>query len=122
MTVPADQLKSVLGITNVNYIESRHSLGIVDTPLQSVSAAAPDYQIRIRNFMFVPASLTVPAGTTVTWQNDDDEPHTVVSTDKRFKSDPLDTGDKFTYRFTNRGAYTYFCSVHPYMTATVNVQ
>ncbi len=122
MTVPADQLKSVLGITNVNYIESHHSLGIVDTPLQSVSAAAPDYQIRIRNFMFVPASLTVPAGTTVTWQNDDDEPHTVVSTDKRFKSDPLDTGDKFTYRFTNPGAYTYFCSVHPYMTATVNVQ
>jgi plastocyanin len=84
---------------------------------QSGSAA-----VKIDNFSFGPASLTVAPGTTVTWTNNDDVPHTVVSDDKRFKSKALDTDDKFSYTFTKPGTYNYFCSVHPKMTAKIVVQ
>jgi plastocyanin len=80
-------------------------------------------ELKIDNFSFGPMSLKVPAGTTVTWTNNDDVPHTVVSADKTtFRSKALDTGDSFSYTFTKPGAYPYFCSVHPKMTAEVVVQ
>lgn len=79
-------------------------------------------EVKIDNFSFRPTSLTVAAGTTVTWINNDDVPHTVVSDDKLFKSKALDTDDKFSYAFTKPGTYNYFCSVHPKMTAKVVVQ
>jgi len=80
-------------------------------------------EVKIDNFTFGPASLTVAAGTTVTWTNKDDVPHTVVSDDKAtFKSKALDTGDQFSYTFAKPGKYQYFCSVHPKMTAEVVVQ
>jgi plastocyanin len=78
--------------------------------------------VKIDNFSFGPASLTVAVGTTITWTNNDDVPHTVVSEDKLFKSKALDTEDKFSYTFTKPGTYSYFCSVHPKMTAKVVVQ
>ena len=62
-------------------------------------------------------------GTQVTWTNQDDIPHTIVSDDKTtFKSKALDTDEKFTFTFTKAGTYTYFCSIHPKMTARVVVQ
>jgi plastocyanin len=64
----------------------------------------------------------VAAGTTVTWTNSDDIPHTVVSVDNIFKSEVLDTDDKFSYTFTKPGTYAYFCSIHPKMTAKIVVQ
>jgi plastocyanin len=80
-------------------------------------------ELKIDNFSFGPMTLTVAAGTTVTWTNNDDVPHTVVSDDKTtFRSKALDTGDKFSYTFTKPGKYSYFCSVHPKMTAEVVVQ
>ncbi|HYW38760.1 MAG TPA: cupredoxin family copper-binding protein [Terriglobales bacterium] len=80
-------------------------------------------QITIDNFSFAPATLTVPAGTEVTWVNHDDIPHTVVSEDKAtFKSRALDTDEKFSFTFAKPGTYTYFCSIHPKMTAKVVVQ
>jgi plastocyanin len=81
-------------------------------------------EVKIDNFSFGPMTLTVPAGTTVTWINRDDIPHTVVSTDdpKAFKSKVLDTDEKFSFTFTKSGTYAYFCSVHPKMTAKVIVQ
>jgi len=80
-------------------------------------------QITIDNFSFAPATLTVPAGTEVTWVNHDDIPHTVVSEDKAtFKSRALDTDEKFSFKFAKPGTYTYFCSIHPKMTAKVVVQ
>ena len=83
--------------------------------------AAP--QIAIDNFSFAPATLTVPAGTEVTWVNHDDIPHTVVSEDKTtFKSRALDTDEKFSFTFSKPGTYTYFCSIHPKMTAKVIVE
>ena len=80
-------------------------------------------EVKIDNFSFGPMTMTVAAGTTVTWTNNDDVPHTVVSDDKTtFKSRALDTGEKFSYTFTKPGKYAYFCSVHPKMTAEVVVQ
>jgi plastocyanin len=80
-------------------------------------------QITIDNFSFAPTTMTVPAGTEVTWVNHDDIPHTVVSEDKAtFKSRALDTDEKFSFTFAKPGTYTYFCSIHPKMTAKVIVQ
>ena len=78
--------------------------------------------VKIDNFNFGPATLTVAAGTTVTWTNNDDVPHTVVSDDELFKSKALDTDDTFSYTFSKPGTYNYFCSVHPKMTAKVVVK
>ena len=78
--------------------------------------------VKIDNFSFGPQTLTVAPGTTVTWTNNDDVPHTVVSDDKAFKSKALDTDDKFSYTFDKPGTYNYFCSVHPKMTAKVVVK
>jgi plastocyanin len=78
--------------------------------------------VKIDNFSFGPQTLTVAPGTTVTWTNNDDVPHTVVSDDKVFKSKALDTDDKFSYTFDKPGTYNYFCSVHPKMTAKVVVK
>jgi plastocyanin len=79
-------------------------------------------EVKIDNFSFGPAAITVPVGTTVTWINRDDIPHTVVSTEKVFKSKVLDTDEKFSYTFTKPGEYPYFCSIHPKMTGKVVVQ
>ena len=77
--------------------------------------------VKIDNFSFGPQELTVAVGTTVTWTNRDDIPHTVVSTDGVFKSKVRDTDEKFSYTFTKAGTYPYFCSVHPKMTGKVVV-
>jgi plastocyanin len=79
-------------------------------------------EIKIDNFSFGPAEITVPVGTTVTWTNRDDIPHTVVSTDKVFKSKVLDTDEKFSFTFSKARTYPYFCSIHPKMTGKVVVQ
>jgi plastocyanin len=79
-------------------------------------------EVKIDNFSFGPADLTVPVGTTVTWTNRDDIPHTVVSTEKMFKSKVLDTDEKFSFTFSKAGTYPYFCSIHPKMTGKVIVQ
>jgi plastocyanin len=78
--------------------------------------------VKIDNFSFGPAAVTVAVGTTVTWTNRDDLPHTVVSTDGVFKSKALDTDDKFSFEFSKPGTYSYFCSIHPKMTGQIIVQ
>src|SRR5882757_9586908 len=87
------------------------------SPQQATTA-----EVKIDNFSFGPATLTVAPGTTVTWINHDDIPHTVVSTDSVFKSKVLDTDEKFSFTFAKAGTYPYFCSIHPKMTATVVVK
>jgi plastocyanin len=84
--------------------------------------APPAVEVKIDNFSFGPVAITIPVGTTVTWTNRDDIPHTVVSDDKVFKSKVLDTDEKFSFTFTKAGTYPYFCSVHPKMTGKVIVQ
>ena len=85
------------------------------------AAKAEDTQVMIDNFTFNPPQLTVKAGTSVTWSNHDDIPHTVVSVEK-FKSKPLDSEDSFSFTFTTPGTYKYFCSLHPHMTGTIVVE
>jgi plastocyanin len=86
---------------------------------QPAPAAA---EVKIDNFSFGPVALTVAAGTTVTWTNRDDIPHTVVSTDGAFKSKVLDTDEKFSYKFAKPGTFPYFCSIHPKMTGKIVVR
>jgi plastocyanin len=79
--------------------------------------------VKIDNFAFDAQTVTVAPGSTVTWVNDDDAPHTVVAEDGRsFRSKTLDTGDKFSFTFMSAGTFGYFCSVHPHMTGKVVVK
>ncbi len=88
----------------------------------TVFAEESGQQVGIEGFAFKPATLTVAVGTKVVWTNRDQEPHTVVSNDKGFRSGPLNTGESFSFTFTEPGNYPYFCSVHPSMTGVVVVQ
>ena len=86
-------------------------------------AAPVPAKVVIGNFTFGPAVLTVKAGTTVTWVNGDDIPHTVVADDKTtFRSKVLDSDDSFSFTFARPGVYPYFCSIHPHMTGKVIVK
>jgi len=103
-------------------------LGTVETGRKNSIVNAQEksstVEVKIDNFSFGPATLTVSVGTTVTWINRDDIPHTVVSSEdpKAFKSKVLDTDEKFSFTFAKAGTYPYFCSVHPKMTGKVIVQ
>jgi plastocyanin len=94
----------------------------VATALPAASAHVAETEVKIDNFAFAPQRVVVKAGTTVIWINDDDIPHTVASSAKLFKSNALDTKDKFSFTFTTPGAYEYFCSLHPHMTGTIVVE
>jgi len=96
---------------------------------RAVAAAPPDSAsamattIKIDNFSFIPQNSTVPVGGTITWVNADDVPHKIVSSDGKFTaSPPLDTNDRYAFRFTQPGRYEYFCALHPKMTGTIVVQ
>jgi plastocyanin len=89
--------------------------------LGSAPARAEDTIVTIDNFTFQPAQLTVKVGTTVTWKNHDDIPHTIVSAGK-FRSKTMDTDDSFSFTFTAAGDYKYFCSLHPHMTGMIKVE
>jgi plastocyanin len=80
--------------------------------------------VTIDNYSFTPSTLTVPAGTTVTWTNRDFEVHTVTADDTppTFKSAGLDTDDSFSFTFSQAGVYSYHCSLHPHMTGKIIVQ
>ena len=87
------------------------------------NAGSPDpAQIVIKDFMFMPMSLTIKAGSTVTWANKDDEPHTVVSDTGLFRSSAVDTGETFTFRFDKAGTYHFTCSIHPRMVGMIVVE
>jgi plastocyanin len=85
--------------------------------------AAPANAVSIDNFTFGPQSVTVKAGTTVTWTNKDDIPHGIASANNAFtKSKALDTDDSYSFTFTTPGTYRYFCYIHPHMTGTIVVE
>ena len=98
------------------------TLGAAGAGAATPPAEPPPVTVKIGNFVFNPVDLAVPVGTTVTWVNEDDVPHTVVSDDKAsFRSKVLDTDEKFSFTFTKAGSYPYFCSIHPHMTGKVTV-
>lgn len=85
-------------------------------------ARADQAEIAIRGFQFSPAEITVPAGTTVTWVNRDDAPHSVADQAGRFRSGGLDTDDIYSFTLSKAGTYTYYCTLHPQMTGTIHVR
>jgi plastocyanin len=152
LKVPADQLRQVLGITDVKFVAGSHHLAVADatlagTPaenanpiLRSAAAALPaaatvqpnqpkatapeesSLQATIDNFAFKPKELTVKAGSTVGWTNKDDTVHTVTSDDGAFASPVLDTDQSFRFTFLKTGKFPYHCKLHPTMTGVVVVQ
>ena len=87
-----------------------------------VVAAQAGPRIEIAKHKFSRPTLTVPAGTTVTWLNRDEDLHTVVSTTLAFKSAGLETDEAYSYKFAKPGVYEYFCTLHPLMTGKVIVK
>jgi plastocyanin len=102
-------------------VSSALMLSSVAAMSRAASAPAPA-AVKIGNFTFNSQQLTVRPGTTVTWTNADDIPHTVVSKDGLFKSRVLDTGERFSFTFAKPGQFGYFCSLHPHMTGTIVVR
>ncbi|MBC2644210.1 MULTISPECIES: cupredoxin family copper-binding protein [unclassified Rhodococcus (in: high G+C Gram-positive bacteria)] len=90
-------------------------------PAQAPAAPAAANAVDIDNFAFAPAALTVPVGSTVTWTNKDEEPHTVASGDGSFHSPGMGTDATYSFTFTKAGSFDYTCSIHPFMHATVVV-
>jgi plastocyanin len=88
----------------------------------AATAGPGDTAVTIKNFDFHPMAIAVPAGATVTWKNLDGEPHTITSTDGAFRSQALDEGDTFSFRFAKPGVYKYICTIHPRMVASVTVK
>jgi plastocyanin len=80
--------------------------------------------VKIENFAFEPKELDIAVGTTVTWSNADDVPHTATSKDEpsAFDSGALDTDEKFSFTFSKAGTFAYYCKVHPHMTGVVVVK
>jgi plastocyanin len=77
--------------------------------------------IQIQKFAFAPKEITVTPGTKVIWTNHDETPHQIKATDKSFASKAMDTDDHFEYTFTSEGDFSYFCTLHPFMTGIVHV-
>jgi plastocyanin len=100
--------------------QPRGASGMTASPEASTGASATE--VMIDHFAFLPGVVTVRAGTQVTWINHDDIPHTVDSTQGKFKSAAMDTADKFQFRFTEPGEYPFYCRMHPKMTGKIIVQ
>jgi plastocyanin len=98
------------------------AVALLTSHLSADTKTKTDTAVKIDNFSFTPQTLTVHPGTTVTWVNKDDVPHTVTSTNKKFKSRALDTDERFSFTFSAPGTYEYYCSVHPKMTGKIIVQ
>jgi plastocyanin len=98
------------------------ALGCAAGLVAADASAADQPRILIKDFMYMPMSLTVAAGTTVTWVNMDDEPHNVISDAGLFRSGGFDTNESFSYKFDKPGTYRITCSIHPRMIATIVVE
>ena len=97
------------------------SIAIFGSGTPAQSAAAPII-VHVKDFKYDPTPLKLHVGDTVTFINDDEEPHTVTATDKSFDSAALDTNGSWKYTFKKAGTFAYFCELHPYMKATIVVE
>jgi plastocyanin len=87
----------------------------------AVAAPPAESRVTIDNFVFKPDVITVPVGTRIVWENEDDIPHTIVETKGTFHSPALDTEDKYGFTFATPGTFEYFCGLHPHMKGKVFV-
>ena len=95
---------------------------LVVSPAVAFADDAAPTVVKIHNMKFNPATLTVAAGSKVTWVNEDESPHTVTDKGKVFRSAALDTKDSFSYTFAAPGEFTYFCTIHPMMVGKIVVK
>jgi plastocyanin len=98
------------------------AVGVVTLLIGAYALAATPQTIGIKEFKYGPSMLTVPVGTTVTWVNHDEEPHTVTSATGAFSSPGLVHDDTFVQTFTKPGTYQYSCAIHPHMKGTLVVK
>jgi len=96
------------------------ALGLIGA--QSDSSAEQASVVHIASFAFQPANLTIDAGDTVTFINDDTVSHTVTASDKSFDSGNLDQNAKWSHRFDTAGTFNYTCNYHPTMKGTITVK
>jgi plastocyanin len=97
--------------------------GAADKPQeQEKIRAIAEVEIKIENFVFEPPEITIAPGTRVTWINKDDAPHTATSTDNKFNSGGMDTDDKYSFVFNEKGDFPYICTLHPHMKAQIKVR
>ncbi len=118
INTPPMELYNINDSLNLNETGPEIGNTIIDT-----NSSQPDYQpvtISISNFSFIPSQLIVKIGTTVTWVNDDQAPHTITSLS--FSSQTLNTGNAFSYTFNQSGIFDYYCSIHPSMKGQIIVQ
>jgi len=90
--------------------------------LSHIAGAAETRSIEITKFAFAPKEITVAPGTKVTWTNHDETPHTISAADRTFLSKAMDTDDRYEYTFASEGDFSYFCTLHPFMTGIVHVR
>jgi plastocyanin len=121
MKVADDRLRKVLGFSRLSSHGINHPIAVTDLALEGDTMASTAGSIVLDNFSFTPRAITVPVGTTITWMNRDDVPHTIVS-EGNFKSPALDTDESYSRQFDSRGVYDYFCSLHPKMTGSISVE
>ncbi|GLZ33133.1 copper-binding protein [Lentzea sp. NBRC 105346] len=119
-------LVAALGIAGTALCLSAVGSSPAATPAVDLAAqqqAAASKSVEIMNYAYSPASLTIAAGDTVVWTNHDSAPHNVVVSDgpEKFTSPTLQQGQTFSYTFSKAGTYSYYCSVHPDMKASVTV-
>jgi len=121
--LPSNTLRSVLVAAALGAATAGMTAAVVLPGLAQNAPQAAAGAISIDNFTFTPQTLTVKAGTTVTWTNRDDIPHGIAAENNAFaKSKALDTDDSYAFTFTTPGTYKYFCYVHPHMTGTIVVE
>lgn len=92
-----------------------------DAQKESANVASTEF-VEIKDFGFSQATLTVTKGSTVTWSQEDDAKHSVVSDEGYFESPLLEKGEKWSYTFNDAGTYNYHCAPHQYMTGTIVVE
>lgn len=95
---------------------------VIPVTMAAAATSAQTIDVNITKFAFTPKEITIAPGTKIVWINQDETPHTVTSKDKSFASKGLDTSDRFEHTFASEGDFSYFCSVHPFMTGVVHVR
>ena len=88
----------------------------------AAAPAAPTVEVGIAKFAYGPKEITIAPGTRIVWTNHDETPHTIIASDGTFASKAMDTDDRFEYTFAKEGDFSYFCTLHPYMTGIVHVR
>lgn len=121
-SIPAPIAQRITRRTRVRPVLYGAALVAAVTAWHAANAQTTADAVTIKNFMFSPMTMTIKAGTTITWKNLDGEPHIVVDEAGRFRSAALDQDDTYRYKFDKPGVYKVFCAIHPNMKETITVQ